>query len=514
MPASRLSPRRFALPVAVSDRALTWILGASLFAWALLLRLWRLGSVKELIFDEVYYVRDAYTLTREGVEHEWEKEVSKAAFESGDINSYLDSASYVVHPSVGKWVIGLGEMAFGADNPWGWRISVALVGTLTVALLFLTVKRLLGNTTLGVLAAFLMSIDGVHLVHSRTSLLDLILMAFALLAFHFLLVDRDRFRARISVAGADGFARVMGTGLAGVRWYRLAAGLSLGLACSVKWSGLYFLAVFGVMTVLWDWSARRHAGDPKWFSRGLYLDAIPAFFAMVGTSVVVYVASWAGWLASSNGYYRTWAAQHGHADANPVTQALLSLWKYHQEAYKFHVTLESEHTYSANPLLWLPQLRPTNFYYRSYAYGEAGCTAEKCSAAINSLGNPLLWWLGCLALVITLVVGLVWRDGRALAILSGIVAGYVPWLMYMNRTIFQFYSIVFEPWMIMAVVFCCGLALGGRTASKARRYYAGLAVGITVCLIALASAFFWPVWTAEMIPFEQWQARMWLESWI
>lgn len=494
-----------------------WLIAALLGAWAFMLRIFRLGSIHELIFDEVYYVRDAYTLTREGVEHEWQKEVSKKAFESGDIDSYLDSAAYVVHPSVGKWVIGLGEMAFGADNPWGWRISMALVGTFTVILMFFAVKRLLGSTMLGALAAFLMSIDGIHLVHSRTSLLDLTLMAFALLAFFLLLVDRDRFRAaldRIPPHNPASFRYAMGRGLSSVRWYRLAAGVSLGLACSVKWSGLYFLAVFGIMTVLWDWTARRHAQDPRWFLHGLTRDGIPAFFAMVGTSIVVYVASWAGWFTSSNGYYRHWADDNGYAAAPEPLKALASLWKYHQEAYKFHVGLESEHTYDSHPLQWLLQLRPTNFYYRSYAHGEAGCTAEKCSAAINSLGNPLLWWASCAALLVVVVVALRWRDGRAFAIIAGIVAGYVPWLAYANRTIFQFYSIVFEPWMIMALVFAFGLALGGREASKARRYYAGLAVGATVCLITLASAFFWPIWTGEVIPFEQWQARMWLHSWI
>ena len=54
-------------------------------------------------------MRDAYTLLREGNERAWAKEVSKAAFERGDIDSYLPDHQYVVHPPVGKWVIALGE---------------------------------------------------------------------------------------------------------------------------------------------------------------------------------------------------------------------------------------------------------------------------------------------------------------------------------------------------------------------------------------------------------------------
>lgn len=40
---------------------------------------------------------------------------------------------------------------------------------------------------------------------------------------------------------------------------------------------------------------------------------------------------------------------------------------------------------------------------------------------------------------------------------------------------------------------------------------------LVLCFVLLAiavSVFFWPVWTAELIPYDQWQLRMWLQSWI
>ena len=137
--------------------------------------------------------------------------------------------------------------------------------------------------------------------------------------------------------------------------------------------------------------------EKHWLLGGLVLDAIPAFFAMVGTALVTYVASWAGWFASDKGYFRHWAEENGHAGDSPILNALRSLWHYHQEAYSFHVGLDSEHTYQANPFGWLLQIRPTNFYYRSYDYGEAGCQVAKCGAQILSVGNPLIWWLGTIA---------------------------------------------------------------------------------------------------------------------
>ena len=53
------------------------------------------------------------------------------------------------------------------------------------------------------------------------------------------------------------------------RPWRLVAALSLGLACGTKWSGLYFFAAFGLMTVFWDIGARRAAGARHWIVAGI-----------------------------------------------------------------------------------------------------------------------------------------------------------------------------------------------------------------------------------------------------
>ena len=42
--------------------------------------------------------------------------------------------------------------------------------------------------------------------------------------------------------------------------WRWAAGVCLGLACATKWTGVYYIAAFGLMVVLWDFGARRAAG--------------------------------------------------------------------------------------------------------------------------------------------------------------------------------------------------------------------------------------------------------------
>ncbi|MGQ4507369.1 dolichyl-phosphate-mannose--protein mannosyltransferase [Dermabacteraceae bacterium P13103] len=485
-----------------------WFGALSVTALAALLRFWELGRIKTLIFDETYYVKGGWSLWREGVEMAW-PEGANQAFEAGNVNSYLPTGDYVVHPEVGKWLIGLGEALFGASDPASWRIASAFVGTLSVLVLALTARRLFRSNLLGFLAGLLLAIDGSAIVHSRTGMLDNFLAFFVLAAFAALLRDRDLFRARLYRTSSRLTGPPPRLGVhCGIRWWRLVAGVLLGLACATKWSGLYFLAVFGIMTVLWDFAARRRSGDARWPYTTLLRDAPTAFLSLVGTSALVYLGSWAGWFSSGKGWGR-----YAVTGGNPVSDALASLWKYHREMFNFHVSLGTEHPYAAPAWSWPLQLRPTLFYFRSYDSGEAGCELERCFSAISSVGNPLLWWLSCLAVLFCVYALLVWRDGRAAACLSGIAAGWVPWLFFPERTVFTFYGVVFLPWLVLCLVYAAGIMLGDEGAERGRRFYTALFVGSIATLLVLVSAFFYPVWTGQLISPSQWQWHLWLPTW-
>lgn len=57
------------------------------------------------------------------------------------------------------------------------------------------------------------------------------------------------------------------------------------------------------------------------------------------------------------------------------------------------------------------------------------------------------------------------------------------------------------------------LVIGPAGGDRDRRLAGGLFVGSLLVLIILVSAFFWPVWTGQVIDVEQWSYRMWLPSW-
>lgn len=115
------------------------------------LRFWNLGHPKAVIFDETYYAKDAWGLVHRGFEVNWDKNANDLILSGGHVTIPADAA-YVVHPPVGKYVIGIGELLFGFD-PFGWRFMTALLGTLSVLMLCRIGRRLFRSTFLGCLVA-------------------------------------------------------------------------------------------------------------------------------------------------------------------------------------------------------------------------------------------------------------------------------------------------------------------------------------------------------------------------
>ncbi|WP_354178661.1 phospholipid carrier-dependent glycosyltransferase [Arthrobacter sp. UYP6] len=519
------------------NRLLGWAPGTSftlgVWGWILplisaligaVLRFVRLGEPQSLVFDETYYVKDAYSYLISGYERKW-PENANDSFNAGIPGVLLTDPEYVVHPPVGKWMIAAGMGLFGADNSFGWRFSAALTGTLTVLLVGLIAVRLFRSPLLGGIAGLLLAVDGHHLVLSRASLLDVFLAFWVVAAFGALLLDRDDGRRRLArrlsalTSGrADGGAPPAGALLYGpwLLWrpWRLVAGICLGLAVGTKWSALAFVAVFGLMTVLWDVNARRVAGIRAWPTAGLLKDGVPAFLTVIPVAALAYLASWTGWLRSTDAYGRNWAQDNPSETWGWLPEWLRSLAEYHRSAYAFHNGLSSEHDYESSPWTWLVLGRPTSFFYESSALGVDGCSAESCSTAITSVGNPLIWWAAAVSLLVLLICWLGRRDWRAGAILAGVAAGYLPWFAYPERTTFFFYALSFEPFLLLALTYVLALILGRISDPRARRLAGAAVVAGFLLAAVLVSAFFLPVWTAETIPYSDWRLRMWMPSWI
>ncbi len=369
---------------------------------------------------------------------------------------------FIVHPPVGKWLIASGIKLFG-DNEFGWRFASAVFGTLLILLFARLVHVLFYSPLLTALGAALMGLDGLLLVHSRTALLDLFLTFFTVLGV--LLWHRNR---------------------------HIWAGIAFGLAIGCKWSAVYFIAVIGLIAIY-----RILVTDDIRKS----LKPMAAKFAQYGLlPVFVYTLTWTGWFVSDRGWSRQWSN-------NP----LVSWLHYHSEMLNFHTGLTEKHPYQANPWSWLVMGRPTSFFYAT----PKNCDAKDCAQEVLALGTPILWWIGTIAIIV--VIGF-WiksliehrHDSAASIVVLGIAAGYLPWFAMQQRTVFSFYAIIIEPFLILAIVYCAKLLLD----SGLKPAISQSIVGGAFALIVLCFLFFLPLYTAQVMTYEDWHLRMWFESWI
>lgn len=457
------------LPVQV--RLWGWIATVLTGLIAALTRFIGLNHPHQMVFDETYYVKAGYSLVTYGYERDWVGENADEIFVQGSDVAADIVGDYVVHPPLGKWLIGFGQAIFGTDNGFGWRFATALAGVLSVMILTRIALRLFRSVPLAFAAGFFMALDGVGIVLSRTGILDSLLAAFVLAAFWAVLKDRDWTRQRLAKRVAYGPVDQTGRPLAALgpiilfRPWLLTAGIFVGLGCGVKWSAVYALAVFGILVFAWDTGARKAIGVRRWFTSGVFTGGAPAFFNFIPIAIPTYLLGWISWFLDSRGHKRGWAERQRNIGEEVPFEGLgdtiAEFIAYHRQMWDFHTGLSSEHTYMSQPWDWIIQLRPVNFYWPPQEKIVQDCGAERCVQAISSIGNPAVWWLAAASLLIVLWYAIKKGDWRAWAILAGYGAMYLPWFNYIGRTIYQFYSVAFLPYVALALTF--GLAWATET---------------------------------------------------
>ena len=517
--ASRLSELRTRLASPMpDDRFWGWLGPLLVTAFGAFLRFDRLQVPRAIVFDETYYVKDAWSILHHGVELCPVSNANQLII-AGHTNIFGmcsggGTGEYVVQPEVGKLCIAVGEWLFGL-NSFGWRFSSAVFGSLAILLMCRIARRMTRSTLLGCTAGLLMALDGLEFVLSRTGILDIFLMFFVLAAFGCVLVDRDVSRARLAakVARHPGDVRGAGPRL-GLRKWQVAAGIFLGLAVGTKWNAAWYILAYGALIIAWDIGARRTAGLRS-FVRGAFRDALWLPLTFLVIPLAVYIASWSGWFATSAGYDRNYAQQHGvHI---PVISPLYSLFEYHLEAIGFGVGLKTPHPYQSQPWDWLVITRPVAFFYECYTGPVAGAahycpahyTGTGWSQEVLAIGTPAIWWGSILALLFCLGWWLLHRDWRAGAVLLSVIAGWAPWFPLVSRTKFYYYALEFEPFLILSIVLCLGLILGPVTAGVLRRSIGAGVVGAYVLTVLLMFWYFYSILAAKVIPYPEWLSHMW-----
>ncbi len=513
-------------------RRLRWVAPVLVLGIAAVLRFWALGRPDALVFDELYYVRDAISQLTYGYPTVWPD--SEPGMAGGRATAFTGDASNAVHPPLGKWLIGLGILVFGPDSGWGWRSAVAAAGVATVGVTMRLGWLLTRSLVIACMAGLLLAVDGVHVVLTRVGLLDgFLTLAVALGA---LFVWRDH--EQVSEQWRDR-QRGERTPILWRRPWLVAAGATFGAAAAIKWSGLYPLAFFLVLVTIRDLlirhrihrrtsgTAHRRRTGPA--AQSLAQAAVTGALALPAAALV-YLASWTGWIASSGGWGR-----------EPGTPWPVSLARYHAEMLDWHSTLSAPHPYQSHPITWPLALRPTAMHEIRW---ESGCPwSTGCVSGISPLPNPLVTWGGVAALLIlawlvarALVRALGKRDGGLLAspviaasvfVLTGYLSGWLPWMLILSRSaVFQFYAVVLTPFSALALALLLGMLCGIPIRSD-RAGSAGLrldpdpvvvqsrraAVALFLAFAVTLAVLFFPVWSGVPVAEWFWRVHLWLPGW-
>lgn len=465
------------------------------------------------VFDEKHYVPQAWDMMRSQI--------------NPLIGGIESNPGYglVVHPPLAKQLIAFGEWIFGY-TPLGWRFMTALFGAATVVMIMLLARRLAGTWQVAAFAGILAVFDGVLLISSRFGMLDIFQVFFIVAAAWALACDHEQIRTRMYHAWSSG---LMGNSLfgprLGFRWWRFTAGIMLGLALGVKWSGLYYIAFFGLMSVFMDLALRRRYGVRRYITGTLTRDVFPALASIVVVPILLYVWAWRAWFSSETSVYR-----HARVDGTIAEDSWLQLlpnWAagfshYHLSVLEFHGSLTTSgghsHPWDSKPWAWLAGTRPI-LYHSSV---DIDCAVGSCRQMIYLFGTPAIWWLTVPVLLWGMWCLLIRRDRRFLIPLVAFAAGFLPWLVGYDRQMYFFYATALVPFTIVAIALTLG-QLHGKGREIRPQWMRRLAGGplswgtlIVISYLALVLAMFvyWsPILYGYLVPDQWYHSIMWLPSW-
>ena len=421
------------------------------------LRAVRMTTPDRIVFDEDFYVQDAclYVSTPEECDR------------SHPFNTE--------HPPLGKWLIAVGIKLFGYDV-FGWRISSVVAGTLTVALLYLLGRRLLGSTFAATAAAGFLAVDPLHFVLSRVAMLDVFVTLFGLAAILFCVYDRDERRRAPPASRRER--------LLGGKW-RIATGVAGGAAVACKWSGALMLVAAILLVAVWDVARRREEGGERPV-RAMLRETGPSIaLVLVALPVALYLASYLGQQRLGSYTEPPWSRASWY-------RAVIGRQKF---MLRYHFSLEAEYPWTSPAWSWPLAKRPVLFHFSTVGdrYRE-----------ILSLGNPVTWWPALIGLG---AMAWTWLRRRSVwapefVVLVGFAVAYGPWLVLTSARSFSF---IF--YLLPALPFL-GLALGRGLERIRHRTGARVLVGGWAAAALAFLVFYYPLVAAVPVSYRAWDQRI------
>ncbi|MFF2484487.1 glycosyltransferase family 39 protein [Paenibacillus sp. NPDC058071] len=339
------------------------------------------------------------------------------------------------HPPLGKLIIALGIKLFGL-SPFGWRLMGTLFGIAMVPILYLFALRLFRKTAYAAAASILLAAEFMHFTQTRIATIDVYGVFFIILMFYFMhkYVSMDFYRTPLRKL------------LVPLFW----AGLLFGIGVASKWIVIYGGAGLAVM-LFWSLAERyRQYAAAKRALKGDLKDK--ETFAAYREAIQSFPRKTIAILVSCIGFYvivplLIYSLSYIPVLSVPGDQFTATrLVEYQKNMYNYHSNLVSTHPYSSQWWEWPFMKRPVWYYS-----GEDVSSPDHVST-ISAFGNPIIWWFGLFALLLSVYLSLKRKDKYMYVVWIAYFSQYLPWMLVPRLTfIYHYFAMV--PFMILSIVY-------------------------------------------------------------
>ena len=447
-----------------------------------------------MYFDEIYHARTGYE--------------QRNALQGLEPNQIYETS----HPPLGKVFITFATMIFGM-TPFGWRFAGALAGILMLPGMYLLGCQLTRRRGFGLFAMGLMAFDFMHFTQTRIATIDSFVTLFIIYSYFFMIryMMMDHLRTPLKKKLLPLFLSglMMGLGVAS-KW----SGIYAGMGLAVLFFGSLAQNIFNGYACKKMTEAERKSLDAEeaetaraYGDRFLYeaiLTCLWCLLFFVVIPVVIYYLS----------YIPVYIASPGGVTVEKIIRNNISMFEYHSEPGR-----GADHAWASPWYSW-PIIKKPMYYY-------SGGVINGTSSVIWAFGNPLVWWGGLLALLMTALYAIYERssvskrliahdkgeisdlsyDRRPLILLVAFLAQYLPWVLVPRGTyIYHYFPSV--PFIILCMTLMMDYLYDWH--KKAAKI---TGIALVVIAGALFVAFF-PYISGVRVSTAWLEAMRWLPNWL
>lgn len=340
-----------------------------------------------MYFDEIYHAR--------------------AAFEY--VNRMTPSET--THPPLGKLFLAIGILIFGMV-PFGWRIIGTLFGVAMVPIMYAFGKKIFHDRLYAFSSAFLMMFDFMHFSQTRIATIDSYVTLFVILMYYYMY---DYFINKSYLVELKESLKPL-----------FLCGLFFGLGASSKWIAFYgsiglallFLVNKVAEFIEYKKLSKKRASKSPWvekYPRSLAVTMGAAVLFLAIIPAIIYIFSYIPWMLTPNN-----------------KSGIGIFWNNSLDMLNFHSGLQSTHPYQSAWWEWPVMVKPMAFYFGKDL--EPGMASK-----IFTMGNPAVWWIGLLALLLVSIWALSKLNKNLVVLftLSVFTFGYIALPKTVITTIFK-----------------------------------------------------------------------------